>query len=188
LKDYILSKKQSHQTGTVVAQVESRQKNINLMNTMIQQSALIETMTGLVIFEIGGREFCADIKHISAIINPAELKQDENIYAAENPYIRINNIDIAVIALQKYFDVEMKKGNEDRRILIVEPDDVLFGFFVERVKEIFTMSREFKDKLTFSPGKEDEYLTGILHYEGRSLFMPDFNKIIPDDKSSQFPG
>lgn len=145
---------------------------------MIQQPALIETMTGLVIFEIGGLEFCADIRHISAIINPLELKQEENLQANQHPYISINNLSIPVVSLQKYFELEMKPKNDDQRVLIVEPDDILFGFFVERVKEIFTMSREFKDKLTFSAGKENDYLSGILNYEGRKLYMPDFNKIL----------
>jgi purine-binding chemotaxis protein CheW len=149
---------------------------------MIQQSALIETMTGLVIFEIGGLEFCADIRHISAIINPSELKQEENLAADKNSHISINNLDIPLIPLQKYFNLEMKPKNEDQRVLIVEPDDILFGFFVERVKEIFTMSREFKDKLIFSPGRDNEYLSGILNYEGRKLYMPDFTKILSNEK------
>jgi purine-binding chemotaxis protein CheW len=149
---------------------------------MIQQSVLIETMTGLVIFDIGGKEFCADIRHISAIINPSEIKQEENLQADENPHISINNLSIPVISVHKYFNLEMKSKNDDQRILIVEPDDILFGFVVERVKEIFTMSREFKDKLTFSPVKDNEYLSGILNYEDRKLYMPDFNKIVLEEK------
>jgi chemotaxis signal transduction protein len=152
------------------------------MNIMIQQTALIESMTGLVIFEMGGREFCADIRHISAIINPAELKQEENLHAEVDPYISINNLNIPVISIHKYFSLEIKPEKEDQRVLIVEPDDILFCFFVERVKEIFTMNKDFKDKLTFTPGKENEFLAGILYYENRTLYMPDFNKIVTSEK------
>lgn len=150
---------------------------------MIQQPALIETMTGLVIFEIGGLEFCADIRHISAIINPTELKQEGNLQVDQHPHISINNLSIPVVSLQKYFNLDMKTKTDDQRVLIVEPDDILFGFFVERVKEIFTMSREFKDKLTFSQGRDNEYLSGILNYEGRKLYMPDFNKILSNENN-----
>ena len=155
------------------------------MYTMIDHSALIETMTGLVIFEIADQEFCADIRDISAIINPAELNQKDNLESESNPHIDINNLRIPVIPLHKYYAVALGEKTEDQRILIIEPNDVLFGFFVDRVKEIFTMSKEFKDKLTFvsrSRTKEEDYLAGVINFEGRTLYLPDFERLIVNNK------
>ncbi|MFO7445639.1 MAG: chemotaxis protein CheW [Ignavibacteriaceae bacterium] len=145
---------------------------------MTDQSALIDTMTGLVIFEVSEQEFCADIRHISAIINPLELNLKDNLQSDIEKRIHINNISIPLIPFNKFYGIEAKLKGDDQRILIVEPDDILFGFYVDKVKEIFTMSREFKDKLTFSSTKEKEYLAGIINYEGRTLYLPDFEQIV----------
>jgi|SRR5690606_15354521 chemotaxis signal transduction protein len=148
---------------------------------MIDQSAIIETMTGLVLFEIADQEFCADIRDISAIVNPAELNQKENLGMNDNPHVVINNLNIPIVPLHKFFSVELNEKTEDQRILIIEPDNSMFGFFVDRVKEIFTMSKEFKDKLTFVPrtsDKVEEYLTGTINFEGRTLLLPDFQRLL----------
>jgi chemotaxis signal transduction protein len=143
---------------------------------MINHYEISESLTGLVIFEISRREFCADIKNISAIINPRDLPKKEHGKGDDLP-LRINDLNIIMIDLHKIFDVKRYPGTKDERIVLVEIEEKTFGFYVEKVKEIFTMSIGFKSKIIFSPGNDNQYLLGKLNYGTRELYIPDFSKI-----------
>ena len=143
---------------------------------MIDHYLISESLTGLVVFEISEMEFCTDIKNVSAIINANEINQP-SLFAAKDPKIQINDLIIPIINIHNYFGVEHKAKSKDNRIVLVEIQDKVFGFLVERVKEIFSMSKGFKNKLKFSTGYENDYLLGKLIYEGRQFLIPDFSKI-----------
>jgi chemotaxis signal transduction protein len=146
------------------------------MNTMVENTTTIDTLTGLVVFALDGKEYCADIKDISAIINPNELKESVNL-RVNKPVIRINDLQIPIVNLHKYFGLKESGIESDKRILTVEPENNIFGFMVDKVKEIFTMNKEFKNKIEFIPFDKESYLIGVLNYEGRSLYLPDFNTV-----------
>lgn len=149
------------------------------MKNMIDQF-ISEKLTGLIVFEMEEKEFCADIKDISAILNPQELKTEESdIYSLSS--IKLNEIDVPIIDLHKFLGVQFNKDSKDIRVMLVETDERLFGFIVERVKEIFTMNKEFRSKLNFIPG-EGKFIIGRINYEGRELLLPDFKKIIESNK------
>jgi purine-binding chemotaxis protein CheW len=143
---------------------------------MIDHHLISESLTGLVVFEISDLEFCTDIKNVSAIINPVELNQT-SLFDDKDPCIKINDLVISVIDLHKMLKVEHKIISKDSRILLMEVEEKVFGFIVERVKEIFSMSKGFKSKLKFSSSYDNEFLLGKLIYESRQLFVPDFGKI-----------
>jgi chemotaxis signal transduction protein len=143
---------------------------------MIDHYIISESLTGLVVFEISEMEFCTDIKNVSAIINPNEINQP-SLFAAKDPKIQINDLIIPIIDIHNYFGVEHKVKTKDNRIVLVEFQDKVFGFLVERVKEIFSMSKGFKSKLKFLTGYENDYLLGKLIFEGREFLIPDFSKI-----------
>jgi chemotaxis signal transduction protein len=146
------------------------------MYSMVENTTTVDTLTGLVVFLLGGREYCADIREISAIINPNELKERVDL-KSENPSLRINNLDIPILNLHKYFDLTVSENEADKRILTVEPENNIFGFYVDKVKEIFTMNRDLKEKIEFVPFEKEKYLVGVLNFEGRNLYLPDFSTL-----------
>ncbi len=146
---------------------------------MIENTTTIDTLTGLVVFALGGKEYCADIKDISAIINPNELKEQIDLRSAK-PIVNINNLLIPIINLYKYFNLKARGVEDNKRILAVEPGNKIFGFLVDRVKEIFTMNKDFREKIEFIPFNNEPYLLGVFNYEGRSLYLPDFNSFYKD--------
>ncbi|HZW39600.1 MAG TPA: chemotaxis protein CheW [Ignavibacteriaceae bacterium] len=147
---------------------------------------LIDNFAGLVIFDIAGKEFCADIKDVSAIINPSEMDQLITDNVKNNSSITVNNIVIPLIDVRKIFGLNVKPRTNDIRILIVEFGTRAYGFVVEKVKEILTMSRELKINMEFKAFKNEPYLLGILHFEGRTFYLPDFKNLyqnkIDDEK------
>jgi chemotaxis signal transduction protein len=143
---------------------------------MIDQYKITESLSGLVVFELDDKEFCADIRNISAILNPKEINKSNSEIASVSK-IKLNGIQVPLIDLHKYFDVPRKVKSKNMRIILFEVRDKLFGFMVERVKEIFSMSRSFRNKIHFTP-VENTYVLWKLDIEGRELLIPDFEKII----------
>jgi chemotaxis signal transduction protein len=146
------------------------------MYGMVENTIRIDTLTGLVVFALGSKEFCADIKEISAIINPNEIRVETD-QDSDKQGIRINNLQIPLLNLHDLFNLTSSGSDEDKRILAVEPDDNIYGFVVDKVKEIFTMSRDFKEKLEFIPVNDEENIAGLLKYEDRSLYLPDYKML-----------
>ena len=72
---------------------------------MIDHHLITESLTGLVVFEISEMEFCADIKYVSAIINPSELNQP-SFFDTSDPKIQINDLIIPIIDIHKFFGTE----------------------------------------------------------------------------------
>lgn len=140
---------------------------------MVDNTTIVDTLTGLVVYALDGKEFCADIKDISAIINPKELKGKVDL-DSEEPFVMINDLVIPILDLHKLFELRRESKQEDERILTVEPDGFIFGFVVDRVKEIFTMNNEFKNRVEFISMEKETNLVGVINFEGRSLYLPDF--------------
>ncbi|MEO8399190.1 MAG: chemotaxis protein CheW [Ignavibacteriaceae bacterium] len=142
---------------------------------MIDPLSLVETLTGLVIFEIKQTEFCIDIKDVSAIINPNELEESSIINPESTKEIKVDKLIIPILDLQKFNGLGALALNKDTRILILEFINKKVGFFVDRVKEIITIDIEFRtNSLKFLPEKDDTYLMGMLKYEDRQLSFPNF--------------
>jgi chemotaxis signal transduction protein len=150
---------------------------------MIDHYLISESLNGLVVFEISGKEFCTDIKSISAIINPNELNQP-SLFDKANPKIQINDLTIPIVEFKGFFGLQNHIGTKDNRIVLVEIQDHVFGFIVDRVKEIFSLSKGFKSKLKFLNDEKNNYLLGKLEYENRELLIPDLGKIALDKSKS----
>lgn len=138
----------------------------------------LERLTGLVIFELSGKEFCSDIRDISAIINPAELRKTSWLESQKNYSIKINNLSIPLINLYEIFGLKKIDGDGEKRILVMEVKNSMFGFYVEKVKEVLTSNKEFLQKINFIPYEGKANISGVLTYEGRKLFLPDFKKLL----------
>jgi chemotaxis signal transduction protein len=146
---------------------------------MTGETIIVEKLTGLVIFEVANQEFCVDIKDLSAILNPTELKQKIPVNAEEDIKVNIREQSISILSFKKMFGFKQKETHlEDLRILVVELNNKIFGLLVEKVKEVFTMTRELKKNMKFIPLKGKTNLLGVLRYEGRSIYVPDINKLM----------
>ncbi len=150
---------------------------------MMNHAAIVDNLTGLVIFEINNYEYCLDINDVSAIINPNELEENIISNPIETKNIKIDELLVPIINLYKFGEIGQVSLNlnKDTRILIIELLDKKIGFFVDKIKEIITIDVEFKtNALRFSPEKDNSYLIGKLKYEGRQLNFPDLNRIVAE--------
>jgi chemotaxis signal transduction protein len=145
-------------------------------NLMQKKISPMQSIKGLVTFEISGQVFCANIQDITGIINPAELNQEEKINSS-NPHIELGSVKIPLMDINKSFGFTEKDRTENARILIVEVQKKLVGFFVEKVDHVYSIDNEMKEKLEFTECKKILYLSGILKYQKTNMFLLDLQSI-----------
>ncbi len=140
----------------------------------------MQDIKGLVTFEIAGQVFCADIQDITGIINPEELNQEDYINSS-HPFIELGSIKIPLVNLNKTFGFTAINRTENSRILIVEVQKQLIGFFVEKVDHVYSIDNEMQSNLTFTKCKQILYLSGILKYQKTNMFLLDLHSLNPND-------
>jgi len=140
----------------------------------------MQNIKGLVTFEISGQVFCADIQDITGIINPAELNQQDNLNSS-HPFIELGSVKIPLVDINKTFGFTAKDRTENTRILIVEVQKQLIGFFVEKVDHVYSIDNEMENNMEFTECKRILYLSGILKYQKTNMFLLDLQSINPHD-------
>ena len=134
----------------------------------------LEGIRGLIIFNISGLEFCADIQNIVAIVKPEESRQlfSENKFKAiEFKGMRFNFVDLR----NKMFGFKQKDSKNENRIILMEMFGKLFGFFVRNVVDLLTTDRIFIEKsLDLIPVSDKRYIRSLLKYQGRTIHLPDY--------------
>ena len=122
---------------------------------------------GIIIFKISGLEYCinvSDVNVIKRLEDPADLiKSSFN----ELSYLAFYNINIPIIDISKFFDINNNKECEGKIILIIrhtsEEDSIekTYGILVDNVKEIINMNRtDDSYLLKFIPSNDNPFLSG----------------------------
>jgi chemotaxis signal transduction protein len=142
-------------------------------------ASFIESLNGILIFEIGSKEFCVNNKYISEILNPYELSM--NSKAIDHLVFEYSDMKLKIVDSENFLDDEMKKLSHSFRILIFDINNKIFGLLVDNVKEIVAADYNFIEKaMAFVPAEEDGYISAILKFEGRLIKYLDIEKISRD--------
>ena len=139
---------------------------------------------GIIIFKISGLEYCinvSDVNVIKRLEDPADLiKSSFN----ELSYLAFYNINIPIIDISKFFDINNNKECEGKIILIIrhtsEEDSIekTYGILVDNVKEIINMNRtDDSYLLKFIPSNDNPFLSGTMLLGERKIMLPNFSKI-----------
>lgn len=138
-------------------------------------ASFIESLNGILIFEIDGNEFCVNNKYISEIFNPYDLSM--NSTAINHLVFEYNDMKLKIVDSEN-LDGEMKRQSHSFRILIFDINNKVFGLLVDNVKEIVAADYNFIEKtMAFVPSEEDGYISAILKFEGRLIKYLDIEKI-----------
>ena len=140
----------------------------------------MDDLKGLLVFYLGDLAFCADVRHITATIKVDKLSSGYPVSKMENLKLMINKSEVQFINLHKMFNITLTKFDENTRIFLYEKDDVKFGFFVDSVYELLTIDRKITKFMEFITPENNEYLLSIIKFEGRMLYLPDYDKIAKD--------
>lgn len=159
---------------------------------MHQENELIENFTGLLIFEVAGRDYCLNDAIISSIIKSPFSINHYDKQNGRNSYLEVNNNIIPLISLTNLFDYPKIKESttKDSRVIIIEFRDERYGLLVDRIKEMIALdSRYITDCIKFSPGHElpedckgRKFLEGSLEIEDRCVLLLNIDPIVSSYK------
>ncbi len=142
---------------------------------IMSSSALIENISGLLIFQIGNKEFCTDLKLISAIMRPEEVKTDRvgNRLTHEFSERKYMTIDFA-----EFFSLEPDKTLDSCRALFLEIYGQKISFYVDKVLEIISLDKIFiEESVEMELSVGEDYISSILSIQDKSFYFPDYDRI-----------
>ena len=140
-------------------------------------ASFIESLNGILIFEVDRKEFCINNKFVSEILNPADISMNSD--AKKIQVFEYKDSVLKIVESENFFCNEDNKFSPISRILIFDVNNKIFGLMVDNVKEILAEDRNFIDKFMaeVSPGEENGYISAILKLDGRIIKFLDIEKI-----------
>lgn len=137
-------------------------------------STFIDSITGVLVFNIGVLDFCLDIKTVLSTIAPKKSNKES---------IEYNNEIIPLLDIHTIYGLKMPRDNNDTRILLLDFNNKKIAFRVDNIKEIISINKKTRDSLKYVSLKNKPYLNGKLIYDKQIILHPDLDKIIRDQKS-----
>jgi chemotaxis signal transduction protein len=146
-------------------------------------STFIDSIKGILVFNIAGLEFFIDIKYVSSIITP----QDKNMLTTSNNLgnenIKVNEEMMPILNFHSMFGLKTPPEDENTRYVLLDFMKRKFVFMVDNIKEIISINNKTRDALKYVPIEDKPYLDGKIIYDGQIILYPDLEKIIRDQKS-----
>jgi purine-binding chemotaxis protein CheW len=132
----------------------------------------------LVGFRVGEEEFGIDILCVQEIIRAQQLTRVPNSSEFMEGVMNLRGKIIPVIALRKRFGLEGVPPNEHTRIVVVEIQGAVLGFFVDAVSEVLRIPA---DTVKPSPRLglvEREYVSGVGKLGDRLIILLNADRLM----------
>ncbi|HSD64594.1 MAG TPA: chemotaxis protein CheW [Ignavibacteriaceae bacterium] len=147
-------------------------------------SQLFDVMPGMYIFKISGLEFCVNVRDVYNVKRLAELNTWKDILSNGGEYLTIDNFNIPVIDISRYFDIMDKEWSESRMIIIIKHQsendfvDKTYAIIADEVTEIISIDKKnSNNRPMFIPADGNPFLSGSVFFGGREILLPNFSKI-----------
>lgn len=139
---------------------------------------IAEDLMGIIVFELSGLQYCANIRYLQTILNPMESLPGFPDMALSIPGIQMYDNTFAFIDLYKILALERCGITPSSRILLLETGEKKIAFCVEKIIEIITLSEKDKImKVKFDRPESEGLIAGYLRYNDHKYILPDYSKI-----------
>jgi len=149
-------------------------------------STFIDSITGVLVFNIGALDFCLDIETVISTIVPKKSIRGGGITnrgSSDTEEIEYNNEMIPLLDIYSIYGLKTPQDKSDTRILLLDFNNKKIAFKVDNIKEIISINKKTRDSLKYVSLKNKPYLNGKIIHEGQIILCPDLDKIIRDQKS-----
>jgi len=146
----------------------------------------IDSITGVLVFNIGDLDFCLDIKTVISTVVPKKSIRRGGITkkgSSAVEEIEYNNEIIPLLDIHTIYGLKIPRDDNDTRILLLDFNNKIIAFRVDNIKEIISINKKTRDSLKYVSLKNKPYLNGKIIHEGQIILCPDLDKIIRDQKS-----
>ena len=150
---------------------------------------LLSALPGLLIFRIGAKEFCMDVKYVQTILNVAgnegNIRKVERATGIQGK-IGHSDAEYFIIDTIKYFDTAPEKA-KGKKIILCIVFGKRIGIIVDTIVEFISLDTLFIEKnIDFNVYQEDKYVSWYLDYQERKVLYPNYEMIAKELTSSGF--
>jgi chemotaxis signal transduction protein len=136
------------------------------------QNDSFEKWIGILVFSISSVEFGCNITRVHVLSVKKQKMTSEG-------RILFNGMEIPVYSMGDLLITNNKSKNEINRILIYEFNEGLIGIGIDEIKEILPLDEKiFENEVKSEKEEVNKFLLGKIYFEGRTIIIPDFDRII----------
>jgi len=140
----------------------------------------LESISGLLVFQIAGIEFCTDLKLITGIKKTAEVKCNSGGLIDTS-----DNHNYLLIEFSNLFNLKVKKKTESTRVLLLEVYGNAISFFVDKVTAIISLDKIFiENSIDIKPCNNINYVSSVLTIQDCNYYFPDYGEISKEISNS----
>ncbi len=148
------------------------------MSLVEKQKNEFDELLELVSFNLGNEEFGVDIHKVREINKMMRLTRVPNAPFYVEGVINLRGKIIPVIDMRVKLGMEKNEYDKNTRIIVVEVEETVTGFIVDRVSEVLRIPKS----ITEAPpemvsGIDSDYITSVGKLEDRLLILLDLNKV-----------
>lgn len=136
----------------------------------------IDAINGLLVFKFYDNEFCIDLESFTEVKNVDEVKI--SIKNSKEAIILLDEQEYKVIQLHNLLGYPELITSSNNRVIFIDMFNKKIAFIVEMINELLTT--EFLllgDMFTMELSPIKKYIKGLIKYNKRKIFIPDFEKI-----------
>jgi len=142
----------------------------------------------LVVFTLAGCEAAVGIRQVREILRLGEITRMPKAPPFLEGILNLRGKIIPVIDLKKRFQMPLLDRTDESRVLIVEIQDQMIGFLVDKVVEVLRVSMDSVETarepvLNVGP----EFLDGLLPLEKRLILLLNLKKLLTLEETKALP-
>jgi purine-binding chemotaxis protein CheW len=135
----------------------------------------------LVTFDVAGEEFAVDILAVREINRMMTLTRVPNSPPEVEGVINLRGKIIPVIDLRRRFGLTQSDHSQDSRIVVVEVNERVVGFIVDRVHEVLRIQKSIVEPAPEMVCSIDsDFIAGVGKLEDRLVILLDVAKLFAD--------
>jgi purine-binding chemotaxis protein CheW len=144
----------------------------------------------LIVFELGGEEYGADINQVREIIRTGTITAipDSPDFIKGVSNVR-GEVPVIIDLKSRFFLPPVKRDIENKHIVITEQDKNVFGLLVDEVTEVLRIP---ESQIKSTPGvvtrMDREYVSGVITLENRIVILLDLSKVLSEEELAKLNG
>ncbi len=135
----------------------------------------------LVSFEVSGEEFAVDILAVQEINRMMDLTRVPQSPPEVEGVINLRGKIIPVLDLRRKFGMGSAERTEANRIIVVDVNNKVLGFIVDRVHEVLRISPDIVEPApAMACSISSDFISGVAKLQDRLIILLDLQRLFGD--------
>lgn len=135
----------------------------------------------LVTFWVGTEEFAVEILAVREINRMLDITRVPEAPPCVEGVINLRGLIVPIVDLRKRFGADSANADNDTRIIVVEVNQRMIGFIVDRVNEVLRLDQGVVDPAPDLGGSDvGQFISGVGKLDDRLIILLDVGLLIDD--------